>query len=59
MIKRILKRKSYKKKYDELLTMMSKVLVKNQKLKDENEFFRKEIRKLTLERNMWRDGLLD
>lgn len=54
---KILKRKSYKKKYDELLTTMSKVLVRDQKLKEENEFFRKEIRKLTLERNMWRDGL--
>ena len=53
----ILKRKSLKRKYDELLTMMSKVLVKNQDLKEENEFLRKEIRKLTFERNQWRNGI--
>ena len=53
----ILKRKSIRKKYDELLTMMSKVLVEKQNIQEENEFLKKEIRKLTREREWYRNGL--
>lgn len=57
MIK-ILKRKSIRKKYDELLSITSKVLVEKQNLKDENEFLKQEIRKLTREREWLRNGLI-
>ena len=55
MIRKILEERKYKKKYDELLTIVSKILVEKQKLKDENDFFRNQIKRLTDERN--RDGL--
>lgn len=54
----IIRRKSIRKKYDELLTLMSKTLVEKQDLKDENEFLKKEIRKLTREREWLRSGII-
>lgn len=49
---------NYKKKYDELLTILSKVLVEKQDLKDENQYLRDQIKRLIKERNNARDGLL-
>lgn len=55
MIKRLFEEHKYKKKYDELLSIVSKVLVEKQQLKEENDFFREQIKRLTKERN--KDGL--
>lgn len=57
MLKRLFENKHYKKKYDELLTIVSKVLVEKQNIADENAFLRKQIKKLTDERKMAIDGL--
>lgn len=56
MIRKIFEERKYKKKYDELLTIVSKILVEKQNLKEENDFFRKQIKKLTDERSAWRNG---
>lgn len=57
MIKKLLEKKEYKKKYKELQGVVNDLLLEKHKLIEENEFFRKEIKKLTKERNIMRGGI--
>ena len=57
MIKKLLENKEYKKRYRELQGVVNDLLFEKHKLIEENEFFRKEIKKLTRERNIMRGGV--
>ena len=50
MIKKIRERKEYKERYKELQAVVNDLLLEKHKLLEENDFFRKEIKKLTDER---------
>jgi hypothetical protein len=57
MLKRLKEKKEYKKRIRELQETISVLLYEKCKMQNENEFFRKEIKKLTRERNIMRGGV--
>lgn len=56
MIKKILEERKYKKKYNSLKLVYDTELVEKQNLIEENEFLRKQVKRLVRERNMLRGG---
>lgn len=54
MIKKLLEERKYQKKYNSLNLVYEDLLVERQNLIEENEFLRKQVRRLTKERNLLR-----
>ena len=54
MIKKLLEERKYQKKYNSLNLVYEDLLVERQNLIEENDFLRKQVRRLTKERNLLR-----
>ena len=56
MIKNIFEERKYRKKYNTLKLLYDELLLEKQKLLEDNDFYKKQIKRLTQERNKLRNG---
>jgi len=56
MIKELIQERKYRKKYNTLKLLYDELLLEKQKLLEDNDFYKKQIKRLTQERNRLRNG---
>lgn len=56
MIKELIQERKYRKKYNTLKLLYDELLLEKQKLLEDNDFYKKQIKRLTQERNKLRNG---